>query len=76
MLSIGAAMLGARHVVGIDVDADALDTAQANVAEYEEDLPVGWVLARGGCMRGAGALMREALWEGLGSSKHEPCLVP
>jgi hypothetical protein len=40
MLGIGAAMLGACHVVGIDVDADALEVAQANVAEYEDDLPV------------------------------------
>ncbi|GAB4819806.1 hypothetical protein N2152v2_006852 [Parachlorella kessleri] len=43
MLGIGAAMLGARHVVGIDVDADALETAQANIAEYEEDLPIDLV---------------------------------
>lgn len=42
MLSIGAAMLGACHVVGIDVDADALEVAQANVGEYEDPLPVGW----------------------------------
>ncbi len=40
MLSIGAAMLGACHVLGIDVDADALEVAQANVAEYEDELPV------------------------------------
>lgn len=42
MLSIGAAMLGACHVVGIDVDGDALEVAQANVGEYEDPLPVGW----------------------------------
>lgn len=41
MLSIGAAMLGARHVVGVDVDEDALRIAQQNVDEYEDPLPVG-----------------------------------
>lgn len=40
MLSIGAAMLGASHVIGIDVDPDALEVAQANVSEYEDDLQV------------------------------------
>lgn len=40
MLSIGAAMLGAQHVVGVDVDEDALRTAQQNVDEYEDYLPV------------------------------------
>lgn len=34
-------MLGACHVVGIDVDPDALEIAQANAAEYEDELPVG-----------------------------------
>lgn len=46
MLSIGAAMLGALHVMGVDCDADALRVAQQNVDEYEEALPVG------GCWRG------------------------
>ncbi len=40
MLSIGAAMLGAQHVVGVDVDEDALRVAQQNVDEYEDELPV------------------------------------
>lgn len=40
MLAIGAAMLGAQHVVGVDVDADALRVAQQNVGEYEDPLPV------------------------------------
>lgn len=40
MLSIGAAMLGARHVTGLDVDADALETAQSNCDMFEEPLPV------------------------------------
>ena len=40
MLSIGAAMLGALHVVGVDVDDDALRIAQQNVDEYEDPLPV------------------------------------
>lgn len=41
MLSIGAAMLGAAHVVGVDVDGDALATALSNVGEYDDPLPVG-----------------------------------
>jgi hypothetical protein len=41
MLSIGAAMLGAQHVLGVDLDDDALRIAQQNVGEYEEALPVG-----------------------------------
>lgn len=40
MLSIGAAMLGSSHVVGMDVDADALQIAQSNVEEFE-DLRIG-----------------------------------
>ena len=35
-------MLGALHVVGVDVDGDALRVAQQNAEEYEEPLPVGW----------------------------------
>jgi predicted RNA methylase len=42
MLSIGAAMLGAQHVVGIDVDDDALRVAQQNVEEFADPLPVSW----------------------------------
>lgn len=44
MLSIGAAMLGALHVVGVDVDDDALRIAQANVEEYEDHLAIDFVL--------------------------------
>lgn len=40
MLAIGAALLGACHVIGIDVDSDALETAQDNMDQFE-DLPVG-----------------------------------
>ena len=56
MLSIGAAMLGACHVLGIDVDSDALEVAQANVAEYEDELPVGRAGGRvgGACRRARG----------------------
>lgn len=43
MLSIGAAMLGAGHVIGIDIDQDALDTALENISEYEDDLPIDLV---------------------------------
>ena len=40
MLSIGAAMLGSSHVIGLDVDADAIETAISNVEEFE-DLSIG-----------------------------------
>lgn len=50
MLAIGAAMLGAQHVVGVDVDEDALRVAQQNVEEYEDYLPVSvWLLFGGRC---------------------------
>ena len=38
-LAIGAAVLSAQHVLGIDVDPAALATAQANVDDFDE-LPV------------------------------------
>eukprot|EP00890_Picochlorum_soloecismus_P000358 jgi/Picsp_1/1322/NSC_04803-R1_riken cdna 2810410a08 len=40
MLSIGAAMLGAGHVIGVDVDPDALHRALANMESYEDHLPI------------------------------------
>ncbi|KAK9839252.1 hypothetical protein WJX81_004343 [Elliptochloris bilobata] len=40
MLAIGAAALGCPHVLGIDVDADALAAAGANLAAIGDDLPV------------------------------------
>lgn len=40
MLGIGAAMLGSLHVIGVDIDDDALQTAQENCQQYE-DLQVG-----------------------------------
>ena len=39
MLSIGAALLGSAHCLALDIDEDALETAQANVSEFE-GLPV------------------------------------
>lgn len=39
MLSIGAALLGSAHCLGLDIDADALETAQANLSTFQ-DLPV------------------------------------
>eukprot|EP00889_Picochlorum_renovo_P002689 jgi/Picre1/29719/NNA_005102.t1 len=45
MLSIGAALLGAGHVLGIDADEDALCIAQENLDEYE-GMPVDLVCAR------------------------------
>ena len=35
MLSIGAAMLGSLHVIAIDIDEDALHTAQSNCEQFE-----------------------------------------
>ncbi|KAJ1663188.1 hypothetical protein IW140_004908 [Coemansia sp. RSA 1813] len=35
VLSIAASMMGASHVLGIDVDTEALETAQENVDEFE-----------------------------------------
>ncbi len=40
MLSIGAALLGAAHVVGVDIDADAIETAQNNCVDFDEPLKV------------------------------------
>ena len=35
MLSIGAAMLGSPHVIGVDIDDDALQIAQENCDQFE-----------------------------------------
>lgn len=40
MLSIGAAILGSPHVLGLDIDPEALDVAQSNCEEWEDPLPV------------------------------------
>jgi len=37
MLSLGAVMLGAGHVTGFDIDMDALELFQQNIAEFEID---------------------------------------
>ena len=39
MLGIGAAVLGASHVLGIDLDPDALVVAQSNCDDFD-GLPV------------------------------------
>lgn len=36
MLSIGAALLGSCHVIGIDIDGDAISTAQSNIDDFED----------------------------------------
>lgn len=36
MLGIGAALLGSSHVIGIDIDSDALETAQGNLENFED----------------------------------------
>ena len=38
-LTVGAALLGSPHVIGVDIDEAALDTCQENLEEFE-DLPV------------------------------------
>lgn len=41
MLSIGAAILGACHVIGIDLDSDALEIAKENIDQFEDpSLPI------------------------------------
>jgi predicted RNA methylase len=35
MLSIAASMLGAEHVVGFEIDADAIEVAQSNLIQFE-----------------------------------------
>jgi predicted RNA methylase len=35
MLGIGASLLGSSHVLGVDIDPDALMVAQANADEFE-----------------------------------------
>ncbi|KAJ2779043.1 hypothetical protein GGI15_003999 [Coemansia interrupta] len=45
MLSIAAAMMGAKSVLGIDVDEDALEIAQENIGEFELDDTVDLVKA-------------------------------
>ncbi|WIA41180.1 hypothetical protein OEZ86_004795 [Tetradesmus obliquus] len=44
MLAIGAALLGSPCVVGLDVDADALQVAQDNCEQFEDPLPIDFVL--------------------------------
>eukprot|EP00798_Chlamydomonas_sp_ICE-L_P020578 gene20578-27374_t len=44
MLCIGAAILGAPHVIGIDVDPDALEVAQENCDQFDDPLPIDFVL--------------------------------
>jgi methylase of polypeptide subunit release factors len=51
MLAIGAALLGSPAVLGVDVDADALEVAQSNCVQYEDPLPVS-------CGSGAAASLK------------------
>eukprot|EP00271_Cylindrocystis_brebissonii_P016581 TRINITY_DN4044_c0_g1_i1.p3 TRINITY_DN4044_c0_g1~~TRINITY_DN4044_c0_g1_i1.p3 ORF type:complete len:109 (-),score=29.80 TRINITY_DN4044_c0_g1_i1:1827-2153(-) len=43
ILGIGAAMLGAEHVMGVDIDEDALSIAQENCAEMEVGQWSTWI---------------------------------
>ncbi len=36
MLGIGAALLGSSHVIGVDIDSDALETAQGNLESFKD----------------------------------------
>ena len=45
MLAIGAAILGSGHVIGVDVDSDALELALDNSLEFE-NLEVRWIQCR------------------------------
>lgn len=45
MLAIGAALLGSGHVIGVDVDSDALELALDNSLEFE-NLEVRWLQCR------------------------------
>lgn len=51
MLSIAAVLCEASHVIGVDVDADALETCRENLEGFEPALEVDLVLADviGGC---------------------------
>ena len=40
MLSVGAALLGASHVLGLDLDPEALEVAQENCQDFDGPLPV------------------------------------
>lgn len=51
VLSIGAGMLGAGQVIGIDIDQDALDIAQENISSFELESEIDLIncnLASGG----------------------------
>lgn len=43
ILSVGAAMIGSEHVVGFDIDADALEIAQKNLEECELESNVEFI---------------------------------
>jgi predicted RNA methylase len=36
MLGIGAALLGACHVIGVDIDDGALEVAASNIDQFED----------------------------------------
>ncbi|RYJ13664.1 methyltransferase domain-containing protein [Halogeometricum borinquense] len=45
MLALGAALRGPARVVGVDIDADALDTARENRIRVGTTTPIHWVRA-------------------------------
>eukprot|EP00878_Enallax_costatus_P028101 GHUV01030311.1.p1 GENE.GHUV01030311.1~~GHUV01030311.1.p1 ORF type:complete len:108 (+),score=11.94 GHUV01030311.1:77-400(+) len=44
MLAIGAALLGSPCVIGVDVDEDALDVALGNCQQFEDPLPIDFIM--------------------------------
>ncbi|CAK0738221.1 hypothetical protein CVIRNUC_001011 [Coccomyxa viridis] len=60
MLSIGAALLGSPHCLGLDIDLDAIETAQANVEAFE-DLPVDFVRCDVSALRQQGRLQADTV---------------
>uniref|UniRef100_A0A7S1SMY4 Methyltransferase small domain-containing protein n=1 Tax=Tetraselmis chuii TaxID=63592 RepID=A0A7S1SMY4_9CHLO len=61
MLSIGAVIMGAAHVVAIDVDEDALTVAQRNVSQWEDDMPIDFVRSDVRQVAGQGRLRAETV---------------
>ncbi len=59
MLSVGCALLGASHVLALELDTDALQQAVENVEQFDEPLPVRAYVAaeRGGGLRQGPATM-------------------
>jgi putative methylase len=51
-LAIGAALLGAKEVIGVDLDKVAVRVAQANAAKMNVNAKINWVIAEIGVVMG------------------------